>query len=75
MSETILLDKTNDKDPVTGTPIKDLSFEWTDFYGTAKSNEGRYYCMLVPSYDDSHPGKEQYIEMEKNKNLVITRSK
>jgi len=72
MSKVLLLDKTKDVDPVTGTPIKDLMFTWSDFYGQAKSNEGRYYQLLVPSYTEDHPGKEMYQKMENNSNLVIT---
>lgn len=73
MSKPILLDKTTDFDPVTGSSISGLTFEWSDFYGQAKSNEGRYYQLLVPSYDETHPGAEMYDKMVANPNLVITR--
>lgn len=72
-SNIVLLDKTKDNDPVTGTPIKDLTFEWTSFYGQAISSEGRFYQLLAPNYDETYPGYYNFKQMEQNSNLVLTK--
>ena len=69
----VLLDKTKDNDPITGTPMKDLTFEWTSFYGQAISSEGRFYQLLAPSYDETCPGYNNFKQMKQNSNLVLTK--